>query len=305
MKPKVTLGVCVKNAARTLEQTTKCIVNQDFPVDLMEVIFVDDGSQDNTFQIIQKFALTEGVKTRIIHRGWKGLGRSRNDVVDNAEGDYIVWVDGDMILPSDYVRKQVEFMERNPAVGIAKGKYLLLPSNNLTGTLEIYSRAAEKMADLNKTSSKALGTGGAIYRLSTVKKVKGFDDTLTGYGEDWDIENRIRSAGWLLRTTDSQFQDLERLGITYTQLWLRYTKRGHDLYFFYQKNKALIRLYKMLPFAGILTGFLGSIKVYKQIQRKTVFLLPVHNMFKLTAWYVGFIESHFDSKAPLSPLVKV
>ena len=65
----------------------------------MEVIFVDDGSEDETLSIINSYVPRMDVKVKVFHHGWKGLGLSRNVVVDSASGDYIIWVDGDMILP--------------------------------------------------------------------------------------------------------------------------------------------------------------------------------------------------------------
>jgi len=43
-------------------------------------------------------------------------------MVDNASGEYIEWVDSDVVLPKNYLRKQVEFMDRNPGVGAARKK---------------------------------------------------------------------------------------------------------------------------------------------------------------------------------------
>ena len=53
-----------------------------------------------------------------------GLGVARQIVVDKACGKYIVWVDDDVTLPKDFVRKQVGYMEQNPHVGIAGARYI-------------------------------------------------------------------------------------------------------------------------------------------------------------------------------------
>ncbi len=65
----------------------------------MEVIFVDDGSEDATFSIIQDSIAKIDIQAKAFHKKWMGLGAARNVVVNNASGDYIVWVDGDMTLP--------------------------------------------------------------------------------------------------------------------------------------------------------------------------------------------------------------
>ncbi len=105
MKPKVTIGICVKNCEATIEGVVDSVLNQDFPHELMEVIFVDDGSQDRTLSVISGFVSKMDMQVKVYHHEWKGLGLTRNVVVNNADGDYIIWVDGDMKLPRYYVRK--------------------------------------------------------------------------------------------------------------------------------------------------------------------------------------------------------
>jgi glycosyltransferase involved in cell wall biosynthesis len=299
MKPKITIGVCVKDSEKYIAEAILSISSQDFPHELLEVIFVDDGSKDKTFSIIKRHAQQIDMRVKVFRQTWKGLGAARNIVVDNAEGDYILWVDGDMTLSSDYIRRQVEFMEKNPKVGIAKGIYALTPGPNCLATLEIYSRAVSKMVDFNyknQTRAKSMGTGGCIYRTRAIKQAGGFDIGLTGYGEDFDAEYKIRSAGWVLSTTNAYFRDYERHGLTSQELWTRYLRRGHDSYYFQHKNKDLLRIYSMLPPIAFATGLLHSFKVYKLTGQSTAFLLPLHYTLKNTAWTVGYIKTRMNAR---------
>jgi len=300
MKPRVTIGVCVRNCENYVKEAIDSILEQKFPHELMELIFVDDGSEDNTLSIVQEYVLRIDIPAKVFHTSWKGLGHARNMVVTNAEGDFIVWVDGDMVLSRDFVRSLVEFMEQHPEVGIAKGKQALERGSNLLATLEAYSRAAGRMVDYQseKASSKALGTGGAIYRIETILQAGGFDENLRGYGEDWDIESRIRRADWLLSTTDTTFLDYERYGLTWKTLWSRYWLRGYFTHYFLHKNRAMFNHYRMFPPAAFILGLLHAHKLFKLTRLKVVFLLPFQCMFKMTAWYFGFIRGHLNSYEP-------
>jgi GT2 family glycosyltransferase len=236
------------------------------------------------------------MKSKVFHHEWKGLGYSRNVIVNNAEGKYIVWVDSDMILSNDYVKKLVDFMEHHPKVGIAKGKQALIPGKNVLATLEAYSRAAGRTVDYTSDKRfKALGTGGAIYRRQVFETVGIFDEKLRGYNEDWDIEIRAREVGWLLATVDVYFVDYERMGLTWRDLWSRYWLRGYQTHSFLHKKNGLVKHYRMFPPAALVSGLLHAFKLYRMTRGKIVFAMPLHSFFKMTAWYAGFIRSHMDS----------
>lgn len=299
-KAKVTIGVCVRNSADTIREAIESITRQDFPHESMEVVFVDDGSEDKTLSIIQEYASKISIPVKIIHTSWMGLGHARNLVATHAFGKYILWLDGDMLLSRDFVRKLVEFMEQHPKIGAAKGRQALERGANFLSTLEAYSRAAGRMVDYNsdKGRYKTLGTGGAIYRTAAIAQVGGFDENLRGYGEDWDAEIRIRDAGWGLDTVDATFSDYERRKITWKSLWRRYWLRGYYTHYFLHKNRGLIKHYRMFPPTAFATGILHSRKLFRLTNQKTAFLLPLQYMFKMTAWYVGFTASHFGSHEP-------
>jgi glycosyltransferase involved in cell wall biosynthesis len=296
MKPIVTVGVCVRNAAFTIREAIESIIGQDFRHELMELVIVDGHSNDETLSIIKDLLNNTDIKSRIFYEN-KGLGYARQIVVDNARGAYIVWVDGDMIISKDYVRKQAEFMECHSEVGIAKGIQTVKPGSNLLATLETYSRAAGRMVDYTseKAKSKSMGTSGCIYRVKAIRQVGGFDENIAGYGEDFDAEYRIRKAGWVLCTTDVQYYDYERGRILWKDLWLRYFKRGYDLQQVWHKKERIINPYKMLPPAAFLAGLVHSFKIYSLTNQKVVFLLPLQHAFKSTAWWVGYTRSSLDS----------
>jgi glycosyltransferase involved in cell wall biosynthesis len=294
---RVDIGICVKNAEATIKEAIERVMEQDFPHEFMELIVVDGCSRDKTLSIVKDCLDTIDMKSKVFREN-KGLGHARQIVVDNASGDYIVWVDGDMVLSKDFVRKQVAFMEENPDVGIAKGKYELRPGPNLLATLEIYSRAAAKLADYSreKARSKSLGTSGCIYRVKAIRQAGGFDKNIKGYGEDWDAEYRTRLAGWSLCTCQVPYQDYERLGLTWKELWRRYWKRGYDMHDVLEKHRGAIKLYTMLPPTAFLAGLLNSMAVYKLTREKFVFLLPFLYPLKMTFWWFGFIRRHLESQ---------
>lgn len=300
-KPKVTIGVCVRNCKDFIKEAIDSVINQDFSHELMEVVFVDDGSKDKTLSIINSYVPKMDMHVKVFHQEWKGLGSARNVVVNNASGDYIVWVDGDMRLSRDFVRKQVRFMERNPTVGIGKGKYGVYTRANLVTTLENMEFAVNNLKRSGRTISMPLGTGGSIYRVKAIRQVGGFDQNIIGSGEDMDAEYRIRAAGWLLYVTPAVFYERHRE--TWKSLWNEYFWHGKGGRHLFEKNRQFVNLYKMLPPVALGAELFRVATAYRLTRRKAILLLPFHYVFKRIAWFLGFVKSMLkkddDTDAPV------
>jgi len=283
----VTIGVCVRNCEKSIEDTIQSIVNQDFPKNKMEIIFVDDDSTDRTLEIIKDFASKAETKTKIFHQSWRGLGATRNVVVKNASGQYIIWLDGDMKLPKEHVRKQVEYMELHPKVGAAKARYGFLKNVNLVAMLENV-----RAFDLRPSSSKLVGTGGSIYRVEAIRQIGGFDGHIRGAGEDIDALIRMRESGWFLSTTQAKFY--EKFKDTWRSLWIQCYWWGYGAHYVHHKHKCAFPLFVRLPPVAFLLGFLKFFLIYRTHRKIEYFLIPVHNMFKEAAWLLGFTRSHVN-----------
>lgn len=292
-KIKVTIGLCVKNVEATVGRTIDSVINQSFPHELMEVIVVDGYSKDRTLSIIKEKFAKSSIKVSIFKEK-KGLGMARQIVVDNAKGDYIIWVDGDLVLSRDYIKNQVDFMEKNPKVGIAEGVYGECYGSRLVAFLEniVPVVRSKSIREATLKTEPSAATEGAIWRVSAIKKAGGFDVAIKGAAEDTEAAYRIKASGWELYVTNEIFWEICRE--TWQSLWNQYFWYGYGAHYVLHKNSRLICLYKMLPIAGFLIGILYSHPAYKLTQRKAVFLLPLHYAFKRIAWFWGYVKAHID-----------
>lgn len=277
----VTVGICVKNGSSTILSTLKSVMSQNFPHQNMEIIIVDDGSEDDTLSIVQYFTSKMDMQVKVLHYSWQGIGQSRNIVAKYAAGKYIVWVDSDMVLPGDYVEKQFNFMEKNSKVGVAKAAYGIIPNVNLVALLENMSFIAEN-------SRYECGTGGSIYRIEALRQAGYFDSRLRLAGEDHNAVSKINAAGWLLERSPAVFY--ERPRTSWKKLWSKYFNWGYGLHEACRQNHNLIILYEMTPFAGLISGFRRSLIAYRLTKNKLAFLLPVQFVFKLSAWCFGYMK---------------
>jgi len=294
MNYKVTVGLCIKNAEGTIKETLASIFAQDFPHSQMELLTVIGQSRDKTLTSTEKTLKEADFVQRTFVEN-EGLGKARDIVVSFAKGDYIVWVDGDMTLSTDYVRKNMEFMEHNPLCGIVRGKYGYTSDQTLVSMLENVVYVSD--SEFGVKSASKVGylppTGGSIYRIAAIKAVGGFDTSIKGAGEDIEAAFRIKKAGWSICVTDTKFYP--RFRSTWKALWDQYFWYGYGAHFLLHKNSAIIELYKMVPLAGTLAGVLRAVQYYKLAHKKAFFvLLPIHYTFKRIAWSIGYFKSHLS-----------
>jgi len=283
----VTVGICVRNCEGSVESAIESVVNQDFPKNQMEIIFVDDDSEDRTLEIIRRFISKMKVKAKVYHQNWRGVGAARNVVVREARGKYIIWVDGDMKLPTDHIKKQVEYMKLNPKVGVAKGRYGFVKNQKIAAVLE-NSRAL----DLRPNDPKLVGTGGSIYCVEAIREAGGFDERIKGAGEDIDALLRMLERGWLVSSTNAEFY--EQFKETWKGIWRQYFWWGYGAHYVQHKHQRAISIFVRLPPVAFFLGGLRFFRVYHFQHKIAYLLLPFHNAFKETAWCVGFLKSHID-----------
>ncbi|MEM2292358.1 MAG: glycosyltransferase [Nitrososphaeria archaeon] len=288
MKPKVTVGICVRNGASTLRKAIESVMIQDYPHELMEVIFVDDGSTDDTLFIMKYYASKMDMNVKVFYHKWKGLGYTRNVVVNNANGDYILWVDADLILPFNYITKMIEFMERNNRVAIAAGSYEMLDQKNLAAFLD----NVEYVAYHYKSGTNLPGTGGAMFRVKAIREIGGFDENIKGSCEDIDIAYRLLRKGWTIVRDLVPFYSQGKEG--WRKYWVHSLWHGYGAHYFKHKNKHAPSLSKMTPPIALIRGIAYSVVAYKMLKQKKTFLLPIFCLFKNIGWWTGFIKGHID-----------
>src|SRR5690606_12853717 len=90
----------------------------------IELIVMDDGSSDNSFDIIQRLADEYGFYAE--KQNNMGLSRSLNKMLPIATGKYICQFGSDDIMLPDKTTRQVAFMEANPEVAVCGGNAFLI-----------------------------------------------------------------------------------------------------------------------------------------------------------------------------------
>lgn len=98
---KVSVIVPVYNASQYISRTLDSIISQDF--DSFEIIVVDDGSTDDSLEIINRCLDGCKISHKIIHQENAGVSVARNVGIDESQGDYLVFVDADDYVSNDHL----------------------------------------------------------------------------------------------------------------------------------------------------------------------------------------------------------
>ena len=174
-----------------------------------EVIFVDNGSSDESSRFVkQRFGHDQ--KLRIITLS-KNLGFAEGNNVGalnvNRNGKYLVFLNNDTKVDSEWLTKLVEPMESNPQIGIAQPKILSLSKPeiidstggfiNKIGLVRERGRGEKDTNQYNNISEVFYAKGAAlIIRRCLWSKLGGFDPVYFLFWEDTDLCWRARLMGY-------------------------------------------------------------------------------------------------------------
>ena len=123
---KVSLIVPVYNGEKSIERCAGSILNQDYPE--LELILVDDGSRDRSWEIIQAIAAADH-RVKAIHQENGGVSSARNRALAEASGTYVQFADVDDWLPMDATKMLVREMEAQSAELVVGDFYRVVDGN--------------------------------------------------------------------------------------------------------------------------------------------------------------------------------
>lgn len=105
----VSVIVPVYNVEKYLSECIQSILDQSYPY--FELLLIDDGSTDGSPAICDEFAQMDS-RIRVIHKENQGASATRNRGIDEAKGDFIVFVDSDDLIQEKMLQKMVTAMTR-------------------------------------------------------------------------------------------------------------------------------------------------------------------------------------------------
>lgn len=203
-QPRVTVIVPTYERCETLKSTLTALRDLDYPSELLETIVVDDGSKDETEQTVRAFP---GVI--YMHQSNRGVASARNAGARAARGDVLLFVDDDIVLARDNVRRHLA-IHQDYGECIVAGHSAFSPEiedklrSSPFGRFRLWAERVWKQEYADRWGSQgrihppAVPTQNLSIRRDLFWRLDGFDERFPVGGEDQDLCWRARAVGCAL-----------------------------------------------------------------------------------------------------------
>jgi glycosyltransferase involved in cell wall biosynthesis len=183
--PKVSIIIPTYNSEKTIEETIASIQQQSFKD--WELIIIDDGSQDNTVDIIENI-VEPRLKLFVYENG--GVGIARNRGIAQTTGEFISFLDADDLWTCDKLTLQIEALKQNPQAKVAYSWTSFVDEN---GKFLFSGKALYYQGNIHKyllLTNFLLSGSNILVRRDALHVVTGFNPDLP-YAADWDFYLRL------------------------------------------------------------------------------------------------------------------
>lgn len=177
------------NKAPYVKKALDSVLSQSFKE--FEIIVVDDGSSDNSFDVAKERLNDAHVDYKLIRQNNAGVSSARNNGVAASNGDYLCFLDADDWWAPTFLERMDAFVREYPEAGIYGTNYYYVKNGRSkvcvttaeTGYINYCKVYAEKL-------EMPLWTGALSVRRSVFREMGGFRSQLK-LGEDFDLWIRI------------------------------------------------------------------------------------------------------------------
>ena len=153
--PTVTVMVPCYNEERTLEGTVKSLLSLDYPMDKLMIFLIDDGSTDNTWNILKSYENHPNIK--IFQKKNGGKHTALNLGLQHLESDFVGCLDADSFVHPQALKRIINTFQSNPKDMAVASSLLVYNPKNILQTVQ---RIEYEMANYVK---KMLGFIGGIH----------------------------------------------------------------------------------------------------------------------------------------------
>lgn len=238
--PMVSIIVPCRNEASDIDRALQRILDQDYPLNRMEVVVVDGDSDDDTAEIAKRVLDGSGLRRyEIVGNPERRTPSNLNRGLLWAEGDVVVRVDARSMIPVDYVRRTVAALGRNDVVVVGGSQVAIARdrSGRAAGIARAlnnrfamgWSRYRRPGAPSGPTDTVYLG----VFDGKALRHVDGWSQ-MYSTNQDFELNQRMSAEGivWFESGLEVEYQP--RAGIA--ELWQQYHRFGRWKAFYWAQT---------------------------------------------------------------------
>ncbi len=184
--PLVSVVLPTYNYARYLPESVGSVLSQTYPH--YEVIVVDDGSTDNTKDVLNPFM--QRIKYIKLEQN-KGLPVARNTGIQSARGKYIAFIDADDFWLPEKLQTEIEYFDKQRNAGMVYSKHVNIDENGRVIDADVKKRLPSGNIFIQLFSEQNFVIASSVVVRKNVFETTGlFDEQLVNC-QDWDMWLRI------------------------------------------------------------------------------------------------------------------
>lgn len=193
---KFSIIIPAHNEKTTVTRAITSIVLNNYPDALTEIIVVDDGSTDNTKEVVEEFIKNNPwSKVKVISQVNLGKASALNTGIKAARGELIMCVDADSYLDENAIQNAANHFEDKKVIALASN-IKIIKQRGLLNLVQIYEYLVSyqmKRAESLFNCEYIIGGIGSVFKRSVLEKINYFDtNTVT---EDIDLTMKILQLG--------------------------------------------------------------------------------------------------------------
>ncbi|MCX6714779.1 MAG: glycosyltransferase family A protein [Candidatus Uhrbacteria bacterium] len=182
--PLISVIIPVYNGERHISHALESVFAQQYPN--LEVIVMNDGSTDNTAQILKTYT----DRIRVITQANQGQSAARNTGIKHAKGTILGFLDADDLWTHHHIQSLLPHLLQNE------------PYDTARGFSQFFRSVENKRTEITKKFFALELLGSALFRTSVFDRVGLFDETMR-QGEDLDWRMRFEEARCIEKRVDA------------------------------------------------------------------------------------------------------
>lgn len=254
--PKFSVVLPTYNRAYVVEEAIRSVLQQTYRD--FELIVVDDNSTDDTLELLESIASSDGRMHVVSNTRTKGAAGARNMGIGLAAGEWLCQIDSDDLWSPDLLAKLAGVIsEARDTIGVVYGWTNVVDS----ATGEVIRRAQAREAGFTyprMLEEHFFYHGAAAFRLDVVRRVGGYDESLLA-NEDTDFQARVTHVCEIQPVPSTVYT--YRIG-TGGQLTRDYRASVLAYEAFFNKHAESIRRLPKARFSAVNPGLIVSIRAH-------------------------------------------